>query len=166
MQAVWTIGELYQSLEYWAYSIYNKREHSSLGTTPELAYNAGIALGGIREIRHIEYDDNFLILTLPSSANNTTRIVQPGRGVKIGNIWYWCDAFRDPEVEKTAVDIKEDPFNVSIAYSYVKGFWHQCLSDHYSYLEGRTEKELKVIRYPFRGGCGAPAAHQQLREIF
>ncbi|MBW4509314.1 MAG: transposase family protein [Scytonematopsis contorta HA4267-MV1] len=150
MQAVWTIGELYQSLEYWAYSIYNKREHSSLGTTPELAYNAGIALGGMREIRHIEYDDNFLILTLPSSANNTTRIVQPGRGVKIGNIWYWCDAFRDPEVEKTAVDIKEDPFNVSIAYSYVKGFWHQCLSDHYSYLEGRTEKELKVISADLR----------------
>ena len=149
-QAVWTIGELYQSLEYWAYEIYDRREHSSLGQNPRNAYTTGISLGGRREMRRIEYDEIFLILTLPSPAQGTTRIVQPSRGVKIGNIWYWCDAFRDPEIEKTAVDVKEDPFNASIAYAYVKGHWHQCISDHYSYLSGRTEKELKVISADLR----------------
>jgi len=33
-QAVWTIGELYQSLETWAYSIYDNRHNSSLGLSP------------------------------------------------------------------------------------------------------------------------------------
>ena len=84
--------------------IYDRREHSSLGQNPRNAYTTGISLGGRREMRRIEYDEIFLILTLPSPAQGTTRIVQPSRGVKIGNIWYWCDAFRDPEIEKTAVD--------------------------------------------------------------
>ncbi len=39
-------------------------------------------------MRRIEYNNTFLILTLPSPSQGTTRIVQPGRGVKISNIWY------------------------------------------------------------------------------
>ena len=90
--------------------------HSSLGQSPFQAYEIGIQLGGKRESRHLEYNQTFLILTLPSPSSGDTRIVQPGRGVKVNHIYYWCQAFRDPEVEKTAVDVKIDPFNVSIAY--------------------------------------------------
>lgn len=70
--------------------------------------------------------------------------------MKVNHIYYWCPAFRDPEVEKTAVAVKIDPFNVSIAYCYVKGLWHQCTSNHYPYLQGRTEKELQVISADLR----------------
>lgn len=149
-QAVWTIGELYQSLETWAYSIYENRQHSSLGQSPFQAYETGIQLGGKRESRHLEYDQTFLILTLPTPSSGDTRIVQPGRGVKVNHIYYWCPAFRDPEVEKTAVPVKIDPFNVSIVYCYVKGLWHQCTSSHYPYLQGRTEKELQIISADLR----------------
>ena len=98
----------------------------------------------------MEYDQTFLILTLPSPHNGDTRIVQPGRGVKVNHIYYWCHAFRNPEVEKTSVSLKIDPFNVSIAYCYVKGLWHECTSNHYPYLQGRTEKELQVISSDLR----------------
>lgn len=149
-QAVWTLGELYQSLEIWAYSIYDNRSHSSLGQSPCQAYEIGIQLGGKREIRHLEYDQTFLILTLPSPGSGDKRIVQPGRGVKVNHIYYWCPAFRDSEVEKTAVEVKIDPFNVSVAYCYVKGLWHECTSNHYPYLQGRTEKELQIISADLR----------------
>ena len=149
-QAVWTIGELYQSLEKWAYSIYDRRFNSSLGQSPFQAYETGIQIGGTRESRRLEYDQTFLILTLPSPSSGDTRIVQPGRGVKVNHIYYWCHAFRDPEVEKTAVEVKIDPFNVSVAYCYVKGLWHECTSNHYHYLQGRTEKELQVISADLR----------------
>jgi hypothetical protein len=149
-QAIWTIGELYQSLETWAYSIYDNRLNSSLGQSPFQAYETGIQLGGKREIRRLEYDQTFLILTLPSPQSGDKRIVQPGRGVKVNHIYYWCHAFRDPEVEKTAVEVKIDPFNVGLAYSYVKGRWHECTSNHYSYLQGRTEKELLLISADLR----------------
>ncbi|MDZ8052206.1 MAG: DDE-type integrase/transposase/recombinase [Aulosira sp. ZfuVER01] len=149
-QAVWTIGELYQSLEHWSYEIYDKREHSSLGQSPYQAYEIGIALGGRREMRRIDYDATLEILTLPSPENGDTRVVQPGRGIKINNIYYWCTEFRDPEVEKTSVDVKINPFNVGIVQAYVKGYWRECVSDHYQYLQGRTEKELKVISADLR----------------
>ena len=49
IQAVWTLGELYQSVvEYWTYSIYDWREHPSLGQSPQQAYQTGRALGGQR----------------------------------------------------------------------------------------------------------------------
>jgi transposase InsO family protein len=168
-QAIWTIGELYQSLETWAYSIYDNRLNSSLGQSPFQAYETGIQLGGKREIRRLEYDQTFLILTLPSPQSGDTRIVQPGRGVKINHIYYWCHAFRDPEVEKTAVEVKIDPFNVSVAYCYVKGRWHECTSNHYSYLQGRTEKELQVISADLRQrkrhqGCQTVLSNRELVE--
>lgn len=148
--AVWTLGELYQALVYWADEIYDIREHSSLGQSPRQAYELGIALGGKREMRRILYDETFRILTLPSPAQNDSRIVQPGKGIKINNIYYWCNDFRDPEVEKMAVDVKIDPFNVSLAYAYVKGYWQECTSAHYQFLQGRTEKELKVLSADLR----------------
>ena len=149
-QAVWTIGKLYQATEHWAYEIYDKREHSSLGQSPRGAYETGIALGGRREMRRIDYDETFLLLTLPSPRHGEKRVVQPGRGVKIYIIYYWCDAFRDPEVEGQSVYVKEEPFNVSIAHAYVKGRWHKCISDHHQFLEGRTEKELLAISADLR----------------
>jgi hypothetical protein len=89
--------------------------------------------------------------------------------VKINHIYYWCHAFRDPEVEKTAVEVKIDPFNVSVAYCYVKGRWHECTSNHYSYLQGRTEKELQVISADLRQrkrhqGCQTVLSNRELVE--
>ncbi len=121
-----------------------------MGQSPFQAYETGIQLGGKREIRRLEYDQTFLILTLPSPQSGEKRIVQPGRGVKVNHIYYWCHAFRDPEVEKTAVEVKIDPFNISVAYCYLKGRWHECTSNHYPYLQGRTEKELQVISTDLR----------------
>lgn len=148
--AVWTLSEFYQALEYWADGIYDTREHFSLGQSPRSSYEIGIALGGKREMRRILYDETFRILTLPSPAQNDSRIVQPGKGIKVNNIYYWCDDFRDPEIEKTAVDVKIDPFNVCLAYAYVRGHWRECTSDHYQFLQGRTEKELKVLSADLR----------------
>ena len=64
--AVWTLMELLIRLEKWAYQIYDNRPHSSLGATPKQAYDMGIALGGPREIRSLNYEDEiFKILTMP-----------------------------------------------------------------------------------------------------
>jgi len=144
-QAVWTLGEFYQFLEYWAYWIDDQREHLTLGQSPRNAFNLGIALGGSREVRRVEYDQTFRILTLPSPQNGNTRVVQPGCGVKIRNIYYWCDAFLDPEIENSSVDVRANPFDVGIAYALVRGRWEECISDYYQYLTGRTEKEIMVV---------------------
>ena len=49
----------------------------------------------------IPYDEDFLIFTLPTTNRGTAKVV-PGKGVKIHHVYYWCEAFRDPQVQGTA----------------------------------------------------------------
>ncbi len=95
--AVWTLGDLYEALCEWAYEIYDKREHPALGQSPRDAFANGLAIGGSRLHRRVEYDQTFQILTLPAPEQGK-RKVQPGHGVKIHNIYYWSNAFRNPEI--------------------------------------------------------------------
>jgi putative transposase len=149
-QAIWTIQDLYQSLEIWAYEIYDRRPHASLTHSPREAFELGVSLGGHREMVRIDYDETFKLMTLSAPTSGDTRKVQRGSGVKINIIYYWCDAFRDPEIEGQNVNVKIDPFDVSIAYAYVKNKWHQCISNYYPFLKNRTEKEMKIISADLR----------------
>lgn len=148
-QAVWHLGDLYEYLCRWAYEVYDQRPHPALGQSPRTAFETGLILGGSRLHRRIEYNDTFRILTLPSPKQGK-RIVQPGQGVKIHNIYYWAKAFRDPEIERTSVDVKYDPFDVSVTYALIRRQWVQCISTYYQYLQGRSEKELKLVSAELR----------------
>jgi putative transposase len=64
--------------------------------------------------------------------------------VKIHYLFYWHDALRHPDVEGTHVPVRYDPFNVGLAYAYVRGQWVRCLSQYYAVLQGHSEKELAV----------------------
>jgi putative transposase len=145
--ACWTLMEILKGLEKWAYEIYDNRPHSSLGATPRQAYEMGIALGGPREIRRLDYgDETFKILTMPSPKHGETRIVQPnGRGVKIDHFYYWCSAFDNPEIMGTRVRVKVEPFHPGIARSLVQGRWQECISPHTHFLNGYTSRELQII---------------------
>lgn len=142
--AIWTLSELYECLCKWAYQIYDQRPHLNLGTSPQQAFASGLVLGGNRLHLRIEYDEAFQILTLPSPERGQ-RTVQPGRGVKIHNIYYWCHEFRHPDIERSVVEVKYDPFDAGIAYALVRGQWMQCISTYYQYLQGRSEKEIALV---------------------
>lgn len=143
-QAVWTLGNLYDATCEWAYEVYDQREHPALGQSPRDAFASGLALGGSRLHRRVEYDGAFRILTLPAP-EPSRRKVQPGQGVKIYNIYYWSNTFRDPEIEQSMVEVKYDPFDASVAYALVRGQWVQCISAYYQYLKGRSEKEIRLV---------------------
>ncbi|HEY9696169.1 MAG TPA: transposase family protein [Trichocoleus sp.] len=143
-QAVWTLGDLYEALTAWAYEIYDQRPHSALGQSPRDAFELGIVTGGSRVHRRVEYDNTFRILTLPAPERGK-RKVHPGRGIKINNIYYWSNVFRDPEIEQSMVEVRYDPFDAGTAYAFVKKQWTQCISNYYQYLQGRSEKEMRVI---------------------
>jgi len=106
---------------------------------------AGLAQSGLRSHRIIPYDQAFLLLTLPSTAKGTAKVI-PGRGVKINHLYYWSDsdAFRDPEVEGQSVPVRYDPFNAGIAYAFVRTKWEQCHSEYFSVFQGRSEQEVRL----------------------
>ena len=40
------------------------------------------------------------------------------------------------------MEIRYDPFDVGIAYAYVRGQWVKCVSEYYAIFKGRSEKEI------------------------
>ncbi len=141
---LWTLGLFYLYLNEFAYLVYDTIEHPALeGQSPREAFNWGISSYGTRDHRRIAYDDTFRILTLPTTYRGRAK-VQPSKGVKIFYKYYWSTAFRDPEIEKTLVNIRYEPFNAGIAYAYVRGQWVQCISEYYPQFQGRSEKEVEL----------------------
>lgn len=48
------------------------------------------------------------------------------------------------------MQIRYDPFNIGIAYAFVRGKWVKCSSQYYVELQGRSEKELKLASIELR----------------
>lgn len=141
--AVWQLGDLYEYLCEWAYQIYEQIPHATLGVPPREAYVLGLALGGERRHRRIAYDEDFLMAILPSPRQKTAKVM-PGQGVKVHYLFYWHDALRHPEVERTRVPIRYDPFDIGVVYAYVHGQWLPCRSQYYAAFVGHSEKELAL----------------------
>jgi transposase InsO family protein len=148
-QACWTLGALAARLDEWAYEIYDTIEHPALGQSPRDAFAAGLLQGGQRPQRLIPYDEDFRMLTLPSPRKGTAKL-QPRLGVKVHYLYYWSDAFLDPEVEGTQVAVRYDPFDAGLAYAYVKGRWVRCISEHHAHFAGRSERELQLATAELR----------------
>ncbi len=167
--AIWTLSDLYPALCEWAYEIYDQREHPALGQSPRDIFTQGLALGGTRDHRRVENNEVFQILTLPAP-DQRRRKVQPGRGVKIHNIYYWSNAFRDPKVEGSQVEVKYDPFDASIAYAFVHYQWVKCISTYCADLQGRSERELRLVSEELRqrqrvAGCRHSLSDKELVEF-
>jgi len=142
-QAIWYLPELYDALCQYFYSIYDTADHPALGQSPREAYRLGLETTGYRLTRLIAYDQSFLMSTLPATSKGSAK-VQPGRGVKIRSVYYWCDEFRAPEIEHKQVPVRYDPFDAGTAFAFVRNRWVPCRSEYYSILHGRSEKEMML----------------------
>jgi hypothetical protein len=76
--------------------------------------------------------------------------VSPGRGVIINRVYYWAEAFRDPTVENHDVSVRYDPFDIGTAYAFVRNRWTECHSEHYTVLQGRSEREIMLASKELR----------------
>lgn len=148
-QACWTLVQFHARLCEWAYEVYDTIEHPALGQSPREAFALGMAQGGQRLQRLIPYDETFRMLTLPTTRKGTAKVM-PHMGVKINALCYWADALLDPDVERTQVPVRYDPYDAGVAYVFIKGHWVQCLSEHYSTFAGRSEREIQLATAELR----------------
>jgi len=140
---VWTLPHLYVRLCEFAYEVYDATRHPSLGQSPREAFEKGLAATGHRLQRVVPYDREFVVLTLPAPRKGTVR-VQAGRGAKVNYLYYWSEAFRNPEVEGQLVAVRYEPFDAGTAYAFVCGQWVECHSELYTTFRGRSEKEIML----------------------
>ncbi len=147
--AVWVLADLHHMLSEWAYEVYDTLQHPALGQSPRDAFQAGLAVGGTRPERIVPYNDDFILTTLPTTTKGTAK-VQPGMGVKIQNIYFWSDAFREQALEGKSVPIRFDPFDAGVAFAQVGRSWVRCISQYYSVFQGRSWKEVEVASEELR----------------
>jgi len=65
-------------------------------------------------------------------------------GSSSNRVYYWAEAFRDPTVENHDVSVRYDPFDIGTAYAFVRNRWTECHSEHYTVLQGRSEREIML----------------------
>jgi putative transposase len=146
--AVWTLPKLAERVGQWADEEYETILHSALGMTPREAYELSMKRDGERAHKSIAYDDTFLKATFPTTRKGTAK-VEPGVGVRMHYLDYWCEARRDPTVEGTQVKVRYDPFNVSVGYAYIDGRWRTC-DCPYTEFAGCSERELQLLTEELR----------------
>jgi transposase InsO family protein len=142
--AVWSLGPFYDALCDWAFNRYDTEEHWTLKQSPRDAYSSSLRLTGLRQHRLIRYDEDFRILTLPTTDKGTAKNIS-GRGVKINNEYYRCYELDHAEFDGQNLPVRHDPFNHAIAYVHLKDRWAKCFTNACPELEGRTEREQKII---------------------
>jgi len=147
--AAWSLGDLNARLNEYLFEVYDRMDHPALGQTPEEAFARGFEASGQRLHRIIPYDQSFLLCTMPSTAKGTAT-VNTGRGVKIHHVYYWSDAFRDPELEQRQVPVRYDPFDAGTAYAFCGNRWVECHSEYYMALRGRSEREIMLATEELR----------------
>jgi transposase InsO family protein len=147
--AVWNLGSLYEKLCEFLYEIYDQKEHSTLNQTPREVFAQGLLKSGTRSHLLIPYNEEFKIMTLPSTRKGTA-MIDNSRGIKVNRIHYFCDEFRNPDLHRMSVEVRYDPWNMGVAYAFVNGVWQECLSDYYQILQGKTEKEMNIAASEMR----------------
>jgi hypothetical protein len=147
--ARWTLDRLYAQPCEWAYEVYDTLEHPALGRSPREAFAAGLVQGGERLHRLIPDDEDFRMLTLPTTARGTARL-QRRLGVKIHHLYYWAEAFLDPELEGTQLPVRFDPFDAGVTYAFVKGRWVRCIPEHHASFAGRSTREIQLASAELR----------------
>jgi transposase InsO family protein len=169
VHAVWTLGRLYDRLCEWAYELYDTTVHPALGQSPRDCFVDGMARTGFRNHRAIQYEDEFRMMTFPTTAKGTA-LVSPGKGVKINHLFYWSSAFRDPDIEQTQVPIRYDPYDAGTAYAYVGNRWVTCCSEQYAVFRGRSEHEMMLATAELRkrlryGSCKTQLTARKLADF-
>jgi putative transposase len=141
--AVWTLPDLAERVQQWADEEYETLRHPALGMTPRTAYELSIKRDGQRIHKEISYDETFRMTTFPTTRKGTA-LVRPGVGVRVNYLEYWCEAMRDATVEGTQVNVRYEPFDVSVGYAYIDGVWRQCFTP-YDEFAGCSERELQLL---------------------
>jgi putative transposase len=147
-QAVWTLSALAERVHQWADSEYDTMRHPALRMTPREAYELSLKRDGQRAHKLIPYDEIFRMATFPTTRKGMA-LVQPGIGVRMNYLDYWCEAMRDATVERTQVKVRYDPFDISIGYAYIDGRWRQCFTP-YDEFAGCSERELHLLAAELR----------------
>lgn len=140
--AVWTFQKFHARLTEYLESLWDAPS-ASLGTTPRIALERDRKPAPNREGRFVLPPDQTKAAYF-SDVDGGTRIVQPGRGVRVEGYYYWHAEMAKPSLERTEVRVRYDPFDLFVVLVAIDGKWVECLARHAPELRNVTEKMRRV----------------------
>ena len=147
--AVWTLERFAARLSAWASDVDDQMEHPALGQSPRDAFAHGMQLAGGRMPRRIPYADACVMLTRPTTRPGHAK-VDPSRGMTVHWLHYWHPALRAPQVARSTVPVRYEPFDMRVVYAFVEGQWLACVADDFAQVHGRSEREWQFILEAWR----------------
>ena len=147
-RAVWHLPALQEKFEEYAFKVYPQTMHTGIGSTPAETRARGIATHGARVGREILLNEDFTVLTMPAIPRGRAT-VQPSRGIKVHTAYYWNDAMRSTEVEKSAVPVRFDPFDLGHVYAFIKKKWVRCITNETKF-HGHSMHEIRAVSQVLR----------------
>jgi putative transposase len=142
--AVWTLERFAARLCQYAYEVYDQMDHPALGQSPREAFAQGMQLAGMRTHRLIPYSEEFLILTCPTTRTRYAKL-DAARGIVVNGLRYFNPLMRSSKEAGKRVEVRYEPFDISIAYAFVDGQWLRCTADAFLQVQGRSEREWELI---------------------
>ena len=94
---VWSLERVHDLLTAYFFEIYEQRLHPAHGMTPAQAFERGVQQGGTRQTRKIPYDEDFMMMTLPTTGKGVAK-VQRTMGMKINYTYMDCGDNRPNEI--------------------------------------------------------------------
>lgn len=145
--AIWTLPRLYAYFCEYCYTVYDICPHPALRMSPSEAFSIGHIKAGSREHTFINTEE-FNLVALPSLTTLGGKRTVTIDGVKINYLYYWHPSFS--LIRRNKVDVKYDPFDITVAYAYVQGEWVQCQSRYLWELSGHSVRELMIAAEELR----------------
>ena len=142
--AVWTLERFSARLCHYVYEVYDQMDHPTLGQSPREAFAQGIQLAGMRTNRLIPYSEEFLILTCPTTRTGYAKL-DTARGIVVNGLRYDHSLMHSSRDAGKRVEVRYDPFDMSLAYAFVDGQWLPCTADAFLHVQGRSEREWELI---------------------
>jgi putative transposase len=152
----WSLPALHLAMEEYFTKIYGTENHPAHGEEPIQYLQHRMVETGERRRRLVRFDDAFRIETCPSPRDGDTRKVDPSRGVKVTNFWYWNDVFRKPGMGKKTVEVRIDPGEAWIVYVLIENRWFRCISKLAGKVRNLTEVELRYAYEEIQKRFGTP----------
>ena len=148
-QAVWSLEALDELLSAFFFDLYDNRPHGELGMSPAQKYASGVELAGAREHRVIVPNEEFLLMTLPTTSKGTAKVIAQ-RGVLIHGIYFWADEMRAAQAVGSQLPVRYDPYDLGHCYAQLGKRWVKCISGYHGVFNKKTEKEIMVASQMIR----------------
>lgn len=146
--ALWNIKRLKEALESFLFQLYINQTHSAMGISPATALSESIEKHGVRDVRNIEYSEEFLALTLIEDSQLMRKILV-SRGVKFNNKLFSHKKLNDPKWVGKRVPIRYDPMDNSYIAVLLGAEWVLARRREYEdkYHDVFSREEISAARF-------------------